>query len=170
MKINKEEAVLLRSIVFSFLLKNLDYDTRSILQKLQNQLDDFIFHSKLKEDNVEKQQEDRDNDDNLKERIFEIDSSLSSTIFHELPPIFLESESERFYLELEEADCEDSINVLFNGEFKFEMVALRLEKEKLNFITSKDEIFSYEIVKLPKRWSKTFEFNKTYGIGVEKAD
>lgn len=193
MQLRKDEALLMRSVIFAFLLKDRDAELYESLQTLLQRLDDFLLlshtedclddHEKTHEDvcenaqDNEKQEECHETHDDLDEETvseneqINVDKLIPPVVLHDLPPLEFNHKGETLHLEFEDIDAEDSVDVLIDDDFEFGAVALKLEKGQLHLFSSlenDEESHVYSYIKLPKKWSKTFELGKLYGVGAIK--
>lgn len=179
MQLHKDEALLMRSVIFAFLLKHRDDALYESLQSLLHRLDDFLLsthkekeslndsESENEEEVDEEVDEEEDEVDEEEDECIKIDELVSPVTLHNLPPLQFNHEGESLHLEFEDVDNEDSVDLLVDDDFEFAVVALKLENGQLHLFTSLEndqESHSYTFIKLPKKWSKTFEFGKIYGV------
>lgn len=167
MVLSKKDALLMRSIVFSSLLNGGSDNVERSLQELLDKLDEFLL-SDISSIQV-KEEDSFDDDDDEEVEEMEVDELLPVEKFVNLPLVEVENGGVKVSLEFEEAeDSVDSVSAIFGDyEDTYEVVALELTDGKVRLHRSDGEVVECRYEKLPKRWSKTLQEKKLYGVGEE---
>jgi len=167
MVLSKKDALLMRSIVFSSLLNGGSDNVERSLQELLDKLDEFLL-SDISSIQV-KEEDSFDDDDDEEVEEMEVDELLPVEKFVNLPLVEVENGGVKVSLEFEETeDSVDSVSAIFGDyEDTYEVVALELTDGKVRLHRSDGEVIECRYEKLPKRWSKTLQEKKLYGVGEE---
>lgn len=176
MVLSKKDALLVRSVVFSFLLRDRNEDVKESLQKLLENLDEFLLNSSDDiahcEECEESSQDDEEDLDEEAESL-EVDELLSVEQFVNLPEIDVQSDGKKVSLEFEENDedeSDDSVLALVGDSEAFEVVAVQLLDGKIHLYKMDGSVSEYQYTKLPKRWSKVIQEEKIYGVGEDESE
>ena len=169
MVLSKKDALLMRSIVFSSLLNGGNDSVERSLQELLDKLDEFLL-SDISSTQAKEEEDSFDDDEEVEE--MEVDELLPVEKFVNLPLVEVENGGVKVSLEFEEAeDSVDSVSAIFGDyEDTYEVVALELTDGKVRLHRSDGEVIECRYEKLSKRWSKTFEAGKLYGVGEVEDD
>lgn len=170
MVLSKKDALLMRSIVFSSLLNGGNDNVERSLQELLDKLDEFLL-SDISSTQAKEEEDSFDDDDEEVEEM-EVDELLPVEKFVNLPLVEVENGGVKVSLEFEEAeDSVDSVSAIFGDyEDTYEVVALELTDGKVRLHRSDGEVIECRYEKPSKRWSKTFEMGKLYGVGEVEED
>lgn len=166
MVLSKKDALLMRSIVFSSLLNGGSDNVERSLQELLDKLDEFLLSDIS---SIQVKEEDSFDDDDEEVEEMEVDELLPVEKFVNLPLVEVENGGVKVSLEFEETeDSVDSVSAIFGDyEDTYEVVALELTDGKVRLHRSDGEVIECRYEKLPKRWSKTLQEKKLYGVGEE---
>ena len=169
MVLSKKDALLMRSIVFSSLLNGGNDSVERSLQELLDKLDEFLLSDIS---STQAKEEDSFDDDDEEVEEMEVDELLPVEKFVNLPLVEVENGGVKVSLEFEEAENSvDSVSAIFGDyEDTYEVVALELTDGKVRLHRSDGEVIECRYEKLPKRWSKTLQEKKLYGVGEEEDD
>lgn len=177
MILGKKEALLIRSVIFSFLLRDCNDDTRESLQTLLKKLDQFLLNSsesgcdELEESDDDSDEEEFDDEEEVEE--LEVDELLPVEKFVNLPHLEVEVNGEKTTLEFDESDEEEKQDVILTlvGESDaFEVVALEIDDEKVKLHKVDGDVVEYRYTKLPKKWSRLFDKDILYGVGEDEGE
>ena len=169
MVLSKKDALLMRSIVFSSLLNGGSDNVERSLQELLDKLDEFLLSDIS---SIQVKEEDSFDDDDEEVEEMEVDELLPVEKFVNLPLVEVENGGVKVSLEFEETeDSVDSVSAIFGDyEDTYEVVALELTDGKVRLYRSDGEVIECRYEKPSKRWSKTFEMGKLYGVGEVEED
>lgn len=178
MRIDKSDALLLRSIIFNFIVNDDSGIQRDELDDLLSRIDEYVLSSShestdAQEDESEDVLDVKDEDDNdaessksAKMSVPSHDASIEASVLHNLQPTYVTlPNGEKVSLEFEDNDDYNAVSVLENeGENIVEGIKhIRIADNEIE-VYSDDECCKYTYKNIPKSWRKVLEVGKTYCV------
>ena len=174
MRLDKSDALLLRSVIFNFVVSDASGIQRDELEDLMSRIDEYILTSS---DEVTDSQEDDDEDvvevedeeetsTPAKMSVPSHDASVASSVLHDLQPANVTLPGGgKVLLEFEDNDDDNAVSVLENeGENIIEGIKhIRITDNEIE-VYSDDECCKYTYKNIPKSWRKVLEVGKTYCV------
>lgn len=174
MRLDKSDALLLRSVIFNFVVSDASGIQRDELEDLLTRIDEYILSSS---DEVTDTQEDEDEDvvevedeeetsKSAKMSVPSHDATIAASLLHDLQKVHVSlPNGEKVSLEFEDIDDYNAITVLENeGENIVEGIKhIRITDKEIE-VYSDDECCKYTYKNIPKSWRKVLEVGKTYCV------
>jgi len=169
MKLTRQEALFLYGILFSFNSNSLNNAQLSLLEDIEEKINNFLTRSETSQSELEVSSDDEDEDEDQKETP-EHDEHLATQDLISLPEIDLVGHTEGVSTFCFEGADDDTASTVLDGDLIEESIQCIRRIDRKSFeVLHEDRWTTYRAKRLPKAWIDLLEEGVIYLVTDETA-